>query len=230
MGKSVLVANLAAALAMSGSKVIIVDADLRRPRQHILFGLKSGEGLTGSLLDGGGNDRVQVTQVENLSVLTSGQKMPPNPTELLGSRNMADLLEKLAEDADIILVDSPPVLSIADTAAMTSWVDGVLFVVESGETRPDLAQQALISLNQVGANIIGAILNGAPSQMGPYDNYQDYSTPEPEMNKGRRVNLGRTFNSVREWFQNKYHRPAFFGWFQNKEFLPSLRGWFQNRR
>ena len=157
--------------------------------------------------------------------------MPPNPTELLGSRSMADLLDKLAADADIILVDSPPVLSIADTAAMTSWVDGILFVVASGETRPDIAQQALLSLNQVGANIIGAVINGVPSQMGAYDNYyRDYSTPEAEEKKSRRINLGRVITPVREWFHNIFTRPNFLGWFQNKEFLPSLRGWFQNRR
>jgi non-specific protein-tyrosine kinase len=229
-GKSVVVANLAAAIAMSGSKVTIIDADLRRPRQHKLFSLKSGEGLTGSLLDGAGTDRLQETRVDNLTVLTSGRKRPPNPTELLGSKNMAELLEKLAADADIVLVDSPPVLSIADTAAMTSWVDGVLFVVASGVTRPETAQQALSSLNQVGANMVGAVINAVPPQMGPYNNYyQDYSTSVPEGEKSPR-RWRRILPPAWEWLQSKYNRTAFFGWFQNKEFLPSLRGWFQNRR
>jgi non-specific protein-tyrosine kinase len=210
-GKSVLVANLAAALAMSGSKVTVVDADLRRPRQHILFGLRPGEGLTGFLLDGGGNDRVQGTQVENLSVLTSGKKMPPNPTELLGSRTMAELLEKLAADADLILVDSPPVLSIADTGALTSWVDGVLFVVASGETRAETAQQALSRLNQVGANMVGAVLNATPPQKGPYNNYyQDFSTSVPEGEKSPR-RWRRIFPHAWERLQSKFNRTAFFG-------------------
>jgi succinoglycan biosynthesis transport protein ExoP len=230
-GKSVIVANLAAAIAMSGSKVLVVDADLRRPRQHIIFGLRSGEGLTGSLLDGEGNERLQTTEVENLSVLTSGQKLPPNPTELLGSQSMAKLLEKLAADVDMILLDSPPVLSIADTAALTSWVDGVLFVVESGVTRPGDAKQALSNLHQVGANIIGAVLNAVPDRLGPYHYYyQDLATSTPAEEKRQQTRFGKIMPSALGWLQSKNGLSNFFERFQNKDIFPTIRSWLKNRR
>ncbi len=228
-GKSITVANLAAAIAMSGSKVTIVDADLRRPRQHVIFELKSGQGVTGSLLDGKWKERLHDTQVENLNVLTSGQKLPPNPTELLGSHAMAEMLADLSADADIILIDSPPVLSIADTAALVSWVDGVVLVFQSGTTKLQSAQQALSNLRQVGANIVGAVLNSVPPKLSPYNYYQSESPPEQEGIKGEQFRRGKGFNAAQGLLKNKKNR-ALFEWFQNREFFPSIRGWIQNRR
>ena len=224
-GKSITVANLAAAIAMSGSNVTIVDADLRRPRQHVIFELKSGQGVTGSLLDGNWKDRIQGTQVENLNVLTSGQKLPPNPTELLGSHAMAEMLADLSANADIILIDSPPVLSIADTAALVSWVDGVIFVVESGATRLQSAQQAISNLRQVGANIVGAVLNSVPPKLSPYNYYQTETQPEIEGGKTSRIRNGKIFSATQGWISGRNIR-SIFGWIQ----IPSIRGWFQSRR
>ena len=229
-GKSIIAANLASAIAMSGSNVVIVDADLRRPRQHVIFGLKSGPGVTGSLLDGSGKDRLQETQVDNLSVLTSGQKLPPNPTELLGSHAMAEMLAELAADADIILIDSPPVLSIADTAALVSWVDGVIFVVESGATRPVTAQQALSNLKQVGANIVGAVLNSVPPKLSPYNYYQDPSTTESNGGTRNWLSRNKIITPAQEWIKNRNNGQSFFERIQIKELIPSIRGWFQSRR
>ncbi len=229
-GKSVIVANLAAAIAMSGSKVIIVDADLRRPRQHILFNLKSGEGLIGSLLDGESNDKLQGTRVENLSVLTSGKSLPPNPTELLGSRSMEELINHLPADTDLILIDSPPVLNIADTAALTSWVDGVLLVLAAGNTSTTAAQQALANLQHVGANMVGVVLNAVSTQIGPYNYYQEVSTPDSDGHGSRQYRRGKLISSAREWVQSKNILPSFLGWFRTIEIMPSIRGWFQSKR
>ncbi len=230
LGKSLIVANLAAAIAMSGSKVIVVDADLRRPRQHILFNLKSGEGLIGSLLDGESHDKLQDTRVENLSVLTSGKNLPPNPTELLGSRSMEKLINHLPADTDLILIDSPPVLNIADTAALTSWVDGVLLVLAAGNTKPAAAQQALANLQHVGATMVGAVLNAVSNQIGTYNYYQEFSTPGSDIHGRRQYRWGKSILSVREWVQSKNILPSFLGWFQIKEIMPSIRGWIQSKR
>jgi capsular exopolysaccharide synthesis family protein len=229
-GKSVIVANLAAAIAMSGLKVIIVDADLRRPRQHILFNLKSGEGLIGSLLDGESNDKLQGTRVENLSVLTSGKNLPPNPSELLGSRSMEELINHLPADTDLILIDSPPVLNIADTAALTSLVDGVLLVLAAGNTSTTAAQQALANLQHVGANMVGVVLNAVSTQIGPYNYYQEVSTPDSDGHGSRQYRRGKLISPAREWVQSKNILPSFLGWFQNIEIMPSIRGWFQSKR
>ncbi len=228
-GKSITVANLATAIASSGSKVTIVDADLRRPRQHIIFGVKSGSGVTGSLLDGKWRDNLQDTQIENLNVLTSGQKLPPNPTELLGSQAMAEMLADLSADADMILIDSPPVLSIADTTALVSWVDGVIFVIESGVTRPQAAQQALSNLRQVGANIVGAVLNNVPPQQSPYNYYHREDLFESEGAEITQTRRGKVLDSAFGWVNNRNGR-SIIERFQIRQLLPSIRGWFQNRR
>lgn len=169
-GKSVVAANLALALAQAGLRTALVDADLRRPRQHRLFGLHPGEGLTGALLAGSTDGRLQLTEVEGLSILPAGEK-PPNPVELLGSQRMRELREELRGSFDAVVVDSPPVLIGADAAVLGQMADGVLLVVDAGVTRRDAARQAVESLRQVGANVIGVVLNRVPSRRGGYNYY-----------------------------------------------------------
>ena len=230
-GKSIIVANLGAAIAMLGTKVIIVDADLRRPRQNVLFSYKSADGLTDALLNGISESSLQSTKIENLSVLTSGRKLPPNPTDLLSSQIMRELLKQLSTQADLILVDSPPVLNIADTVALSSSVDGVLFVLEAGITRQAAAQQALTNLNNVGANLVGVVLNSVPKHaMGSYNYYQEYSQSEENLVGERRGRQSVSLLAAREWVQSKNILPSFLGWFQNKQIMPSIRGWFQSKR
>jgi Mrp family chromosome partitioning ATPase len=142
---------------------------------------------------------------------------------------MAEMLAELSADVDIILIDSPPVLSIADTTALVSWVDGVIFVVESGETRLQSAQQALSNLRQVGANIVGAVLNSVPPDRSPYNYYQSIETPESGEGEKDRFLRGKVLNSTLGWLNNRNGR-SIFAWFQNKEFLPAIRSWFQSRR
>jgi capsular exopolysaccharide synthesis family protein len=180
-GKSNTTANLAVAMAQAGLSVLAVDADLRRPRLHQLFDLDLHEegavesslgGLTGSLLEGCTDGRLQPTQVENLSVLPSGE-LPPNPAEIMGSQHMQKLLHELAQQVDVVLIDSPPVLPVADATALAQAVDGVLLVLEAGHTRREAARHAVESLRQVGATLVGVVLNAMPTHKGSYYYYHE---------------------------------------------------------
>ena len=173
-GKSTTAANLAAVMAQAGLKAIVVDADLRRPRLHQVFGIHPRGGLTGSLLEGTMDGRLQPSQVEGLAVLPAGER-PPNPSELLGSRRLRELLGLLTQHVDVVVIDSPPVLPVTDAAVLAQNVDGVLLVVDAGETRRGIAQHAVESLRQVGANVIGAVLNRVPTgKRGYYHYYREY--------------------------------------------------------
>ena len=165
-GKSFTVANLAAAMAEADVRVVAVDADLRRPRQHRIFGLEEGPGLTGAVLRGELNGNMRAVRYEGkLSVLPAGE-LPHNPTEVLGSKRMAAVLAEVAQGAEFVLIDSPPVLPVADAAVLARQVDGVLLVLQAGRTRREAAQRALESLQKVGANVIGAVLNDVSRARG----------------------------------------------------------------
>ncbi len=172
-GKSFIVANLAIVFTQASLRVVVIDGDLRRPRQHRIFEIHPKDGVVGALLDGSTDGRLQTTEVEGLVLLPAGGR-PPNPAELLGSARMRELLHRLAGEADVVLVDCPPVLPVADTMALASEVDGVLLVVQAGATRRPALQQAAESLQQVGARIIGVVLNGIPTHKGGYYRYGYY--------------------------------------------------------
>ncbi len=174
-GKSLVISNLAVTMAQAGLKVIVVDADLRRPRIHKIFGYNTPSGgLTESLLEGELNGRLQATSAEGLEVLAAGE-LPPNPAELLGSQKMQDLLGLMTQRADIVLVDSPPVLPVTDAVVLAREVDAVLLIATAGETRRVTLQQSVGALRQVSANIIGIILNRVSTVRGGYYYYYQYS-------------------------------------------------------
>lgn len=162
-GKSTTVANLGAALAKIGKSVVLVDADLRRPRLHQIFRLVNNVGLTTALL---GDERnyehlLHKTTVPGLRVLTAGP-LPPNPAELLDSQRMRQLIAELKAQADIVILDSPPVTLVSDTAILATQADGVLLVLRHGKTRRELAKRAVKTLRQVNAYFAGVVLNGVP--------------------------------------------------------------------
>lgn len=171
-GKSTTVANLGAVMAQAGNRVVIVDADLRRPSQHRLFGLENKEGLTSLLLADEPmlNGHLQPTQLENLRVLSTGP-LPPNPSELLGSQRMVTLIERLKEEADVVLFDTPPSLAVTDSSVLASQTDGVVIVAQWGHTRRSYAEQTATRLRQVGANIIGVVFNQLRPGRGRYYYY-----------------------------------------------------------
>jgi non-specific protein-tyrosine kinase len=163
-GKSLVAANLATAMAQAGLKVVLVDADLRRPVQHALFGLAPGDGLAQSLLAGQINGHVRpIEGTEGLEVLPGGE-LPSNPSELLASPRMRAFLEKLRDQADLVIVDSSPLLPVTDAAVLASKVDGVLLVIDAGRTPRGEVRQAVESLRRVDARLLGAVLNGVPQR------------------------------------------------------------------
>ncbi len=175
-GKSTVAANLAAALAQAGKSVILLDADLRRPVVHRILRISNSVGLTTALLqDSASLDGVlRATVVENLKAITSGP-LPPNPAELLGSERIGKLLDELKKQADVIVIDTPPVLVVTDALALSKRADAVLLVLDAGTTRRDAAAQALQALHQVGANVAGSVLNNlSPRGRSGYYNYQYY--------------------------------------------------------
>lgn len=175
-GKSTTLANLAVAIAQTGSSVILVDCDLRRPTLHRMFGLRNSEGLTSVAL-GECRDALpfQDTAVPNLRVLAAGPT-PPNPSELLGSRRMSEVIAILKGQADFVLFDTPPIIAVTDAAVLASKVDGVLLVIRAGKTKRDLAKRAKELLNKVNANILGAVLNDARAESNAYNYYSSESS------------------------------------------------------
>jgi len=166
-GKSTMLANLAVTIAQSGKRVILVDADLRRPTQRQIFGLKDNAGLTDMARDDAARAQppLQDSGVPNLQVLTSGQ-LPPNPAEILGSKRMSEILAALVEQSDIVLLDAPPVLAVTDAAVLSGKVDGVLLVVSAGKTKRENAKKAQAQLEKINARIIGVVVNNVQAEKG----------------------------------------------------------------
>ncbi|HEX6384419.1 MAG TPA: CpsD/CapB family tyrosine-protein kinase [Anaerolineae bacterium] len=160
-GKSTTVANLAVTMAQSGRRTILVDCDLRRPSIHELFDLSSAPGLTNLVLDEVDKPPLQQTTVENLWLLASGPP-PPNPADMLGTRKVDQVIETLADMADIVLFDAPPVIAVTDAAVLGAKVDGVLLVVSAGKTRREHAERAKELLEKARVRIVGATLTNAP--------------------------------------------------------------------
>ncbi len=158
-GKSTTVANLAITMAQLNTRTLLVDADLRRPVLHKLFGLRRDLGLTNLLVGKASLDEALLpTLVTNLTLLPSGV-LPPNPSELLGSQQMQALLTQLKERFDIVLLDSPPVIAVTDASVLARLVDGVLLVVNAGSTNREALMRAKDQLDHVQAQVLGVLLN-----------------------------------------------------------------------
>lgn len=173
-GKSLTAHNLAVAAAINGRRVILVDADLRRPVQHRNLGLARHPGLTNVLIRRASLDEaLQATKVPNLQLLACGH-LPPNPAELLNSRAMARLHEELRKRADLIVYDSSPLLATADAQLLAAETDGVLFVVEMGQTRKNALRASGDLLHQARARVLGVVFNKVQSSPGAHYGYGYY--------------------------------------------------------
>lgn len=170
-GKSMTVANLAVVLTQAGKSVLLLDCDMRNPTVHKNFGLSNKLGLSSCIsMDTPLSAAVQATKVDNLYALTSGV-IPPNPSELLGSERMRELLQEAREIYDYVLIDLPPVppvLPVADALVLGAVVDGVVLVIDSGEVKVDLARDVKKQLQHAGANILGVVLNKVRSEHHGY--------------------------------------------------------------
>lgn len=174
-GKSTATVNLAHVLAMSGARVLLVDADLRSPSVHRILGLEGDAGLTTVLI--GQAELEEVTQyagLDGLDVITAGA-IPPNPSELLGSPAMEEMLEEAARHYDVVLVDAPPLLAVTDAAALSQSVGGVLVVAQSERVRRAEFERALAKLETVDANVVGLVLNRVRGASG---SQYAYGSPE----------------------------------------------------
>lgn len=158
-GKSVVSANLAMSLAMAGQRVLLVDADMRRPKTHELFGVSLEPGLSNVMVgDAKASETVKRTLTPNLWLMAAG-KHPPNPAELLGSRRFKDFMASLAEHFDWVIIDSPPVMAVTDASVVAHSATGVVFVVGAEMTTKGSAKAALEQLDSAKAKYVGGILN-----------------------------------------------------------------------
>jgi capsular exopolysaccharide synthesis family protein len=169
-GKTTTVANLAVAFAQAGKRTLVLDTDLRRPGIHRIFDLPNAHGLTSLLRadDVSVTALVHGTEQDGLQVLTSGP-LPPNPAELLGSQRFRAVLKRLADEFEVVILDSPPVQAVADAAILASMTDGTLYVVEAGRTRRGHARHGREALAKADARVLGSVLNRVPERtLGEY--------------------------------------------------------------
>ncbi|STA98770.1 CpsD/CapB family tyrosine-protein kinase [Clostridium baratii] len=166
-GKSITSGNLALAFAQDEKKVILIDCDLRRPSLHKKFRISNNKGLSDAIINKDKlNDCIQ-KRTEYLDILTAG-KIPPNPSEMLGSQAMSSLLDELSNIYDVIVLDSPPVLAVTDAQILSTKTDGTILVVRGEKTKKDTVLSAKEVLTKVNANILGTVLNGGNKNK---DNY-----------------------------------------------------------
>jgi capsular exopolysaccharide synthesis family protein len=182
-GKSSTIANLGVVMAQAGQKVLIIDCDLRKPVQHNNFNFNNTVGVTNCLV----NDlelskAVQNTEALGLDILTSGP-IPPNPAELIASNKMAALINAARDAYDIVLVDSPPAVTVTDASLLATMVDGVLLVVKTASTKIELVQETKSILENANAKIIGVVLNQEDvNSSNYYYHYYYYSKADKKKN------------------------------------------------
>jgi capsular exopolysaccharide synthesis family protein len=191
-GKTTTAVNTAISLAQTGARVVIIDADMRRPRLRSIFNLSEREGLSSILSSDVKEDEIlgMIAQEEatGLYVLTSGP-IPPNPAELLGSDSMRKLIAVLSNTFTHIIVDSPPITSFTDGVLIASMVDGVLLVVYGGKTSRNVVKRSRQLLIDVGAKIFGVVMNNVNVRTHDYYYYnqryygESYYNAEPEAQK-----------------------------------------------
>jgi capsular exopolysaccharide synthesis family protein len=175
-GKTTSVANFGVVSAQGGTRVCLVDSDLRRPTLHRLFGMDNARGLTTALVEGlSFADVARPTRVPGLSLLPSGP-LPPNPAELVGSNRMRERLEEAAGSAfDLVLCDSPPVIAVSDGVALAAQCDGVILTIRVGLVAHDVIRRAVDQIEAVKGKILGVVLNSVDLRRdGYYYSYYRY--------------------------------------------------------
>lgn len=210
-GKTTVAANLAIILAQGGQKVTLIDADLRRPKVHKVFKQTNRAGLTGLFLKQIElGDAAKPVGMERLAIITSGQ-IPPNPAELLGSVRMSEMLDEIQSVSDKIVIDTPPILSVTDASVLNPYVDGIILVVQVGQTHVGAAIQAVHNMRQVGVNLLGLVINGVKFDSSRYSYYyrsryyssyyyysQSYGADGKSAKRGKKINGKRPVETSEE--------------------------------
>ncbi|MBW1798238.1 MAG: CpsD/CapB family tyrosine-protein kinase, partial [Deltaproteobacteria bacterium] len=185
-GKTLIAANAAVTTAQAGNKVLVLDCDMRRPRMHKLFGISRGHGISNLLASSSDIEgAIFHTRIPNLDVMPCGP-IPPNPSEILGSKRMVSLLGTLREQYTRIIIDSPPATAVTDAVVISKSVDGVILVIRSGVTVRQIAKNGVAQFEAVGAPVIGAILNAVDLDRDSYYYYQYYYYYGEDKEKGKR--------------------------------------------
>ena len=186
-GKSMTVANLAVVLTQAGKSVLLIDCDMRNPIVHKNFNLSNKVGLSSCISMGTAlSDAVQKTSIEGLYALTGGV-IPPNPSELLGSEQMKNVLQRAKEQYDYVLIDTPPVMPVTDALIVSRFVDGMILVIASAEVKVEMARDVKNQLQHAGANILGVVLNKVRSEHHGYGYgyYYYYGSKEASDGEGK---------------------------------------------
>jgi capsular exopolysaccharide synthesis family protein len=166
-GKSTTCANLGVVLAQADKSTLVMDCDLRKPVVHKIFGTRNFVGIVDALVKELDLREIWHEPIEGLKVVGTGS-MPPNPSELLGSRRFAQLIGQVREKFDYVLIDAPPVALVSDPAIIATQGDGVLLVLDAQNTRKNAVRQSIRSLEAVGANVFGTVMNNARVRRGDY--------------------------------------------------------------
>ncbi len=208
-GKSWVASNLAVTFAQAGKKVVLIDADMRKGRQYNIFGISPIPGLSNYLsgIDIDDEERditdiadyVQDTEVDNLFVMPAGN-IPPNPSELLISPQMVDLLEQLKDLCDIVIIDGTPNELVTDSLILTRLVDSTIIVTASKQTKKDNLRRAIQNIQNVGGKIAGVVVNKVPIAAKKYEQSYYYGSTEmskarSDMRKAMKKNLSSDFNN-----------------------------------
>ncbi len=194
-GKSFTACNLALTMARSGINVLLLDGDLRKPTLHNYFDLSSMRGLTNLLIEENKEYHDMSCKIEdNLTVMPSGP-IPPNPTELLQTKRLRELMMQLKEHFDVVIIDSPPVLAVADPSILSVIADATLLIVEHGKCSRDSVVKAKEQLQMVKADIIGVVFNNVPPNGEVYQYSYYYGTESRE--KVKKTIINRWLNWLR---------------------------------
>lgn len=177
-GKSTTITNLAVTFAQSERRVVLVDADLRKPTAHHTFTISNRWGLSSVISKQCSlEEAIQMSDIPNLDVLTSGA-IPPNPAEMMASKKMTALIEQLREMYDIVLIDTPPLLAVTDAQIIATKSDGVILVIDQGNVKRDIAMKAVKNLENVNARMLGVVLNNVKRKASEEAYYYYYGTQD----------------------------------------------------
>lgn len=177
-GKSTTITNLAVTFAQSEKKVVLIDADLRKPTAHHTFSISNRWGLSSVVSQQCSlEEAIQVSDIPGLDVITSGA-IPPNPAEMMGSKRMTAIIAQLREMYDIILIDTPPLLAVTDAQIVAAKSDGVIMVVDQGKVKREIAAKAVKNLESVNARILGVVLNNVKRKANEEAYYYYYGVQD----------------------------------------------------